>query len=119
MRRVLILSALLISAGALAQTGYHHQISGSVHDAHFNFTHVSDWKDHQIENYNYGKEGESLNTREGGERTSTRILSISKTVVTGHVARVSYVPNLDCPDSNCSDPLYERLPEVIPCPMGC
>jgi hypothetical protein len=68
MRRVLIPSVLLIAAGALAQTGHHDQINGSVHDAHFNFTHVSEWKDHQIENYirNDHNQGLIVSWKEGG-----------------------------------------------------
>jgi hypothetical protein len=68
MHRVLIISALLISIGAMAQTGHHDQISGGVHDTHFNFTHVSDWKDHQIVNYvrNDHTQGLIVFWKEGG-----------------------------------------------------
>lgn len=60
MRRVLILSALLIATGAVAQTGYFNELSGTVHDPEFNFTHASDWKQHRIVNYIRNDHNQSL-----------------------------------------------------------
>jgi hypothetical protein len=51
MRRVLILSVLLIAAGAAAQSGYLHELKGAVNDPDFNFDYASDWRQHQIVNF--------------------------------------------------------------------
>ena len=52
MRKVFAISVLLIAAGAAAQTGYMHPLTGSVHDdPDFNFVYSSDWNQHQIVNF--------------------------------------------------------------------
>jgi hypothetical protein len=58
----------MISIGAAAQTVYKDTIGGSVHNTHFNFTHGSDWKNHQIVNFirNDHSEGLIVFWKEGG-----------------------------------------------------
>jgi hypothetical protein len=68
MRRILIVSVLVIAAGVGAQTRYVHELTGTVHNADFNFTYASDWKNHQIVNYIRNDHTEPLVVfwREGG-----------------------------------------------------
>jgi hypothetical protein len=51
MHRLATLLVLLISIGGMAaQTVHRAPIAGSVHNSQFNFTHSSDWEDHEIFN---------------------------------------------------------------------